>query len=275
MELIDWLPATATTGLLSAALWLGRSLIASRLTKSVEFEFNSKLEALRAEQRKAEEELKAELRAKEAQINSLQSGALAAMLSRRQALDKRRLEATDQIWAAVQALAPARTVATYMSLIKWDSASAEAQRDPNARKFFETLGQGFDPKQLDLSMAHKARPFLSPPVWASYSAFSAVCMHGAMRQIALKFGLGDKELADLGTINKLVLAALPHYKEFLDQHGAMAYYHVIPALEEKLLADIQAMLNGSEGDLDSIARASTIISLANQLSQSDAKRSAA
>ena len=197
------------------------------------------------------------------------------MLSRQQAIDKRRLEAVDQIWSAVQALAPARTVATFMSLVKWDSASATAQRDPNARKFFDMLGQGFDPKQLDLSMAHKARPFVSPLVWAAYTAFSTVCMHGAMRQLALKFGVGGDELANLETINKLVLAALPHYKDFLNEHGSMAYYHVIPALEEKLLAEIQAMLKGSEGDIDAIARASTIVNLANQLAQADATRSAA
>lgn len=275
MQLVDWLPAISTTGLLAAVLWLARHLIATRLTKSVEFEFNAKLDALRAEQRKAEEQLKAEIRAKEAQIASLQSGALAAMLSRQQAYDKRRLEAVDQIWAAVQALAPARTVATFMSLVKWESAAAEVERNPQSRKFFEMLGQGFDPKQIDLSMAHKARPFVTSIVWAAYSAFSAVCMHGALRQMALKFGMGAKELTDIENINKLVLAALPHYKDFIAEHGSQAYYHAIPALEEKLLAEIQAMLKGSEGDVESIARASTIIKLANEVAQFDVGRSSA
>lgn len=234
-----------------------------------------KLDALRAEQRKAEEQLKAEICAKEAQIAALQSGALAAMLSRQQAYDKRRLEAVDQIWAAVQALAPARTVATFMSLVKWESAAAEVERNPQSRKFFEMLGQGFDPRQIDLSMAHKARPFVTSIVWAAYSAFSAVCMHGALRQMALKCGMGAKELTDIENINKLVLAALPHYKDFIAEHGSQAYYHAIPALEEKLLAEIQAMLKGSEGDVESIARASIIIKLANEVAQFDMQRSSA
>jgi hypothetical protein len=268
MQLTDWIPGLSSAALLAVGLWLARNVISTRLTKSVEFEFNKKLEELRAEQRKAEENLKAEIRTKEAQITALQSGALAAMVSRQQAFDKRRLEAVDQIWSAVQALAPARVVATYMALIKWESAAAEAERDPQARKLFEMLGQNADPKSIDQSMAHKARPFVTTPVWAAYSAFSAVCMHGVLRQVALRHGMGAKEFADLDAINKLVVATLPHYKDYIAEHGSFAYFHAIPALEEKLLADIQAMLRGSEGDVESIARASTIINLANQVAQS-------
>lgn len=270
MQLINWFPAITTTALLSFALWLLRKVIATRLTRSVEFEFNKKLEELRAEHRKAEENLKAELRAKEAQINALQSGALAAMVSRRQAVDKRRLEAVDQLWSAVKALAPARHIALVMTMIKWDTAAPYAERDPKARKFFETIGQGFDPKTLDLSMAHKARPFVSPMVWAAYSAYTAVCMHGAMRQMALKLGVGGKELADTDEVNKLVVAALPHYETYLKEHGTLAYYHVLPALEDKLLTEIRSMLSGSEGDVDALAQASTIIALANKLTAKDA-----
>jgi hypothetical protein len=55
-----WIPAGATTGSFAVILWLCRSLIATRLTKSVENEFNRKLE-----------NVKAELRTKEAQIDAL------------------------------------------------------------------------------------------------------------------------------------------------------------------------------------------------------------
>ena len=105
MDLISWLPSVTTTALLALALWLGRNLIATRLVKSVEHEFNTKLESLRAELRKNEEELfKADLRSKEAEIAALRGGAMTAMASRQVALDKRRLDAVDQLWSALTAL---------------------------------------------------------------------------------------------------------------------------------------------------------------------------
>ena len=111
MDYLPWIPSLATSALLAAALWLGRNLISTRLTKSVAHEFNTKLETLRAQMREGEERLKAELRVKEAEIVALRSGALTALASRQMAFDKRRLEAVDQLWSSITALAPARSIA--------------------------------------------------------------------------------------------------------------------------------------------------------------------
>lgn len=59
--LISWLPALTTTVLLGIALWLGRNLISTRLTKSVEHEFNIKLKDLDAKLKESEARLNAEL----------------------------------------------------------------------------------------------------------------------------------------------------------------------------------------------------------------------
>ena len=269
MLLNDWIPAFSTTALLAAALWLGRNLISARLTKSVEFEFSARLEALRSAQRKVEEELRAEIRAKEVQLDSLQSGALAALLSRQQAFDKRRLEAVDQLWAAVLGLAPARAVATFMLFVNWDAAAAEAKRSPETRQFFEILGQGFDPKKLDVSAAHKARPFITPVVWATYTAYSTLCMHGAVRNLALRSGLDAKVIEESSVVNKLILAVLPHYKDFIEEHGSLAYYHVFSALEDKLVLDMQNMLRGGEVDASAVAQAALIVKLAEAVTTGD------
>ena len=261
MALLDWLPALTSTGGLAVVLWLGRNLIATRLTKSVEHEFNKKLEEQKADQRRSEEHLKSDLRAKESQIVALQSGALIAMASRQQAVDKRRLEAVDQLWASVLALGPARAVATMMVVIKFEAAAKETERNPEARELFKAMSAGMDPKNLDTSSAQKARPFLSPVVWATFSAYTAVCMHAAMRMMMLRSGMGAKDYMDSDSIKKLIVAALPHYKEYIDEHGPSVYNHVLDALESKLLQDIQAMLKGTEGDREAIAQAAEIVKL--------------
>jgi hypothetical protein len=82
MDLINWIPAVSTTSLLALALWLMRSLIVTRLKRSVQHEFDTKLEILRTELRNSEELFKAELRAKDAQIELLRSGAISGLASR-------------------------------------------------------------------------------------------------------------------------------------------------------------------------------------------------
>lgn len=249
--------------LLAAALWLGRNLIRARLTKSVEYEFNEKLEQVRTQLRESEERLKAELRAKEAEIAALRGGALSALASRQAALDKRRLEAVDQIWSAVTALNPARAISAQMSVIKFENAAKAAERDPKARQLFEDLGAGFDPRSMDLTGAAKARPFVTPMVWAVFSALQAVAMHGVMRWLVLKGGLGAKDFADHDAITKLIKTALPHYAEYIDKQGAEGYHYVLEALDTKLLTEIQKMLTGAESDKASVEQAASILNLTN------------
>jgi len=265
MDLLPWFPALTTTGLLAAALWLGRELISTRLTKSVQHEFDKKIESVKAELRASEERFKAQLREKEAEIAALRSGALSVLASRHAALDKRRLEAVDQLWSSFNALAPARGIAANMAVIKFESAAKQAERDPKVRQFFELIGHGFDARAIDLTGAAKARPYVTPMVWAVYSAISAVTMHSIMRLQILKGGLGTTDFADHKAIEKLVVAALPHYSEYLEKHGPSVYYYVLEALDTKLLAELQSMLSGAESDKASVEQAAEIIRQANAL----------
>lgn len=272
MDLIPWFPALTTTAALAAVLWLCRQLISTRLTKSVEHEFNTKIESVRMEMHASEERLKAQLREKEAEISALRSGALTALASRHASLDKRRLEAVDQLWASFNALAPARAIAANLSVIKFESAAKLAENDPKVRQFFEMIGAGFDLKTLDLSGAAKARPFLTPLVWAIFSAIQAITFHSVMRWHILKGGLGTTDFSDNKAIENLVVAALPHYAEYLEKNGPSVYYHVLEALDARLLDEIQNMLLGVESDKASIEQAAEIVRQANALQESTKER---
>ena len=274
MDLVPWFPALTTTGLLAAALWLGRELISTRLKRSVQHEFDKKIESIKADLRATEERFKAQLREKEAEIAALRSGALSVLATRHAALDKRRLEAVDEIWSSFNALAPARAIAANMSVIKFESAAKEAERDPKVRQLFEMIGQGFDARTIDLTGAAKARPYVTPMVWAVYSAISAVTMHSVMRLQILKGGLGTTDFANHKAIEKLVVAALPHYSEYLEKNGPSVYFYALEALDTKLLAELQSMLSGTEGDKASVEQAAEIIRQANAL-QAVTKQSAA
>lgn len=266
MNITTWFPSLTITALLTAALWLGRNIISTRLTKSVEYEFNTKLTLIQSQMRDSEERLRVELRAKETEIAALRGGALTAMSSRQIALDKRRLDAVDQLWTAVTALESARTIAALMSSISFEKAVPITERDPKARQVFEIMGAAFDIKNLDLSGASKARPFLSPMVWATFSALQAVVMHAVMQWHILKCGFGREDFIKTDAISKLIKVALPHYSDYIDKFGPSSYYYLLEALDEQLLIEIQQMLYGAETDKKSIERAAEIVRQSNIVS---------
>lgn len=254
MTFMDWLPAISSTGLLAAVLWLARNVIITRLTRSVEHEFNSKIEQLRAE-----------LRAKENEISSLRNGALTAMASRQIAVDKRRLEAVDQLWSATMSLNHAKGISACMSVIKFENAAQISERDPRVRELFGKFGSGFDMKSFSNTDAQKARPFVSPMAWATYSAMLTVSVHAVLRWQILKDGLGKNDFANTESINKLLKTVLPHQSAYIDKYGPDGYHHLLEELENNILRELQSTLAGNEFDKESVKQAAEIVKQSNSI----------
>lgn len=259
-----WFPAITTTSALGFGLWLLRGLIATRLAKAVQHEFDAKLEAVRAEFRQKEEVLKADLRSKEADIAALRSGAMSAMASRHIALDKRRLEAVDQLWSAVTGLGPAKAISSIMTVVKFDAVAEEAEKNPKIRQVFEIMSTGFDPNKIDIAGAERAHPFVSPMAWALFAAYRAIAMQAVVKLQIVKAGV-PKTILETTAIKKLVKAALPHQETFIDQYGDSGYHWLLDELEERLLNAIRDMLAGVEADKETIERAAHIVHLSNEV----------
>ena len=175
MTFLDWVPAISMTSLFAAALWLLRSLIITRLKASVQHEFNQKIENLKSSLRESEESFKSELRLKETQIEALRSGALSGLASRQAVLDERRILAVDQIWSAVQRLAPAKSISATIAILKFEEALKLSANKKVSREMFKTLSGKIDYQKVkDTKEAETARPFLSDMAWALYSAYQSI-----------------------------------------------------------------------------------------------------
>ena len=142
-----------------------------------------------------------------------------------------------------------------MSVIKFESAAKRAECDSKVRQFFVMIGHGFDARAIGHTGAAKIRPYVTQMVWAVYSAISAVTMHSVMRLQIIKGSLGTSDFADHKAIQKLVVIALPHYSEYFEKNGPSVYEYVLEALDSKLLAELQSMLSGIEGDKASLEQA--------------------
>lgn len=259
---MEWTAALVTSigvaALGAAALWLSRKLIITRLTNSVRHEFDRKLESLRSELRKQEAAFKADLDAKEKEIADLRSGALSAMATRHVALDKRRLEAVDQLWSATTKLGRFKGQSGMMAVIRFPHMADEAERNPELRRVFEPMSGAENLKTIDLSEAGAARPYVSPMAWALFSAYQAILVHAVMQVEILKLGLSGK-FVDTDAVRQVVAIALPELSEHLDKLDHTAFHYVLDTLESRLLAELQAMMAGEQSNRAVVEQAQQIL----------------
>ena len=205
---------------------------------------------------------------KETELAALGDQVMTAMASRQVALDKRRLEAVDQIWSAVTALAPAKSISMFMSILKYDNAVKEAARNAKFRETFALMGSGFDIKKYESGNSSKARPFVSPMAWALFSAYQAILLYSVSKLNILKIGIDNQNILDIDYISKLVKAALPQYEAYIDKFGDGAYHYLLDELETRLFDKVRMMLAGKEADKESIERAAEILRISNEFRDS-------
>ena len=268
MSLIDILLATTSTSLLmGVVIYLTRNLILTRLTKSVQHEFDTKLSDINSRLRISEESFKADLVRKQAEIQALHNGAIQGRLNRVVALEKRRLEAVDQMWGAVHDFGFAKGIAGSMAVLKWDKISEEVARNPRAKEFFLAFKVDANKANEPVKLAQQARPFITPVAWAYYAAYQAILMHALTLVRMLELGVDAQKFLDSKNLISLIKIALPHCSVYIDQHGPSAAYYLLDQLENRLLDELRSMLDGAATDLAEVSRADQILREVSRFNQ--------
>lgn len=264
MSLGDWIPSTVVAAVWSFVLWHYKEKVGAYLTRSVQHDFDVRLAAIQNDFREREALFQADLRAKEKQLDFLRTGALSALSSRQSALDKRRLEAVDQLWGAFAALAPARSTATWMAKFKFDAVIEVAANDPQVRKFFETFDCNVEALKPSADAANSARPFVTPMAWAFFSAYRSIVMYAVMQSKLLQTGLKTNYMKTESVI-ELVKKTLPEHSKYLDEHGLAAANNLLEELEDRLLAELRSSAEGGTQDVANIERAAQILKAAHRV----------
>ncbi|MGI2801123.1 hypothetical protein ACRTC3_21450 [Photobacterium damselae] len=266
---MDWIPAISTTSLLAICAWLGRNLIVTRLTKSVQSEYDIKLAKIKSEFTKEQELLKSDLKSKELQLESLKGLALSGLSSRQAAYFDKQVSAIEVLWSQVIDLLPAKSAAQSMAMVKFDDALKLSETEQRVRDMFESIGSHVDPSKLSTVEAHKVRPFLSPVPWAYFSAYSAIVSHAVLKMHMLKKGLNLPIVADGHYLRNLVVKALPHRKDYIEKVETGALYHLLEELESFMLLSFENTLKGKEETEAALKQASEIIKAAEKLTNSE------
>lgn len=264
MSFTDWLLSSVlTTAAIAVLAWLGRKWLAEWISASVRHDFDKKLEGLRAE-----------LRAKEAQIAALREGALANMIALQNATAQRRLKAADDLWQAVTELNAFTGALVHMSVIKFDAASARIETDPKLRKLFEMTSK-IGPENFDVSAtADSTRPYLSDLSWALFSAYRMIFHVAYMKMNLLKLGIDGRQFMKPDAINELLTKALPDHKDYIEKHGHTVHHLLVDPLRDRILAEIRKTIEGKRQDGENVQRAAEIVKLANAAEQEMDKQAA-
>lgn len=267
--------AAVSTILVAVLAWLARTIIYERLKAGVQHEFNEKLETIRAEVRQRETLLQAELHHRDQQLQLLQSGVLSARASRQAALDARRLDAIDALWASFHGLAPLRMAARFMERINYDAALMHAANDPNTRAFFADLASiaGVTSEKLQARAEDspwKARLYVSEQAWKLFEAYRGVLHVLLLRLKQLETGIGT-DLTKIKESIAEVKDALPHHTQFLDQNGADVLPLLIEELGKAFERELLSMLNNEPRAAQDVAEVGTLMAAAENFIASNQK----
>ena len=166
-----------------------RTWIVAWITKGVEHDFNVKLENLRATLKTSEDQFRSDLRVKETEIDALRNTVLSGSAGRQALLDKRRFEAVEKIWTAVNDFAQLRALAQSMAGLNLEFITANV-RNQKMQQFLSMIDELIapDPRTLK-NVARDERPFVPEITWAYFSAFSTVLHFNLMRLKTLTAGI--------------------------------------------------------------------------------------
>jgi hypothetical protein len=258
-----WLPAIVSSGVVAVLALAGGIFLRGVIEKGLQHGFDRELE-----------KLKAQLQAKDAQIDALRGGALNALTSRSTALDQRRLKAVEAVWAATVAQGRHKMAAKFVSGLKIEAIlKASASQDHEGEKIrflgqmlleasgLGKIGQG----EVLEALPDTERLFVPPLAWAAFNAFRSVTSHAVIILITVKSGVGSDILKDNAEVVDMVKAVLPHSSRFLDDNKETGIYYLTDQLQEKVFSELLGSFSDSAIDKKVVEQASTILGYAEVL----------
>lgn len=261
MNVTDWLPwiSLAIYILTAVGIFVGRNWLKAQVEKGVQHGFDRRLEEMRAELRESEERLKSDLRDRETEIASLRTTLLTGSAGRQAMLDKRRFEAVERIWSAVNEMAPLKMLSGTMAILNVAEVEKDI-RDPRMKQFLALIATSAptDPAKLK-NVARDEQPFVPELAWAYFSAYSTILYSNLMTFKALQSGLEPTKILKKDANKDILKAALPHQSQWIDQTEPQMYHFLLEELQSNLLGELRKILDGSDASRSEIERARQIL----------------
>lgn len=248
-ELSHWLPAWLSIGGLAAVGYFLRDRIAKLIDARAQHYFDEQIERLKDDLSRSSKE-----------IEALRASVLGLREQRQVNIERRKLQAIDQLWTAVKELRASKTGAALMATVDFEETAERAKSDQKFREMFEVIYSAFGKDLVPKHEAHEAQPYVSPLAWALFDAYQSAIGYLHAQLIAIKTGVGPEANSDPKDVISLISVALPNWKESLEKSGTTGFPNAIDELERHLLAELRRMIAGDENDAEQLAQAARISS---------------
>lgn len=262
-DVSSWIPAVTVQVFVVAIVWMAKSLIITRLTNSVRFEFDDKLEVLRSKLRKNEEELKFRLKSRDDEIKILKESVIMASIGRKQEIEKKKLEAIDEIWRTVNAFGALKVLSAFMNGIDFDAA-CELPPDSGIMRLMKAFEVEIKIEEINKGCRVNARPYVSPWIWAIYSSIISIYASAIMRCNVLLNGVNNPKLIKHEVIDDLLKTVVPQHSELIDEYSYRCYHSLLEDLENMLVDEMRDFINGKDVDASNVEAAAKVIRLSQE-----------
>ncbi len=254
----QWAPAIVSSGVVAIATLAGGYFLKAFVEKGVQHGFDREIEKLRVD-----------LRNKEAELKDIRIGALTAMKSRHEELDRRRIKAAEALWTATveQSLySIAVSFAMVVNIVEVDKTLAGGGADAlKMRQFAEGIwnASGLEQTKDKRPVAETERLFVAPAAWAAFNALRFIVTRAGAILMAAKTGMPTgKIIKGPEEINALIKSVLPHQASYIDKYTDVAMYYLTEELKEKVFKELVKSFTGSDSDRVAVENASEILRLA-------------
>ena len=255
-----WAPVFSTTAIAGVAVWALKTPLSRWIEGRISSGFDTKLEGV-----------KADLRAREAEIAALRSGALSSLAARQIEFDRRRIVAIDTIWREVQKLTPQRTLSNWAEVVNFDAMFKKSTEDKEVAKSIQAFAEmmwntsGMNNYQHS-NEGDLQRPFLPEIAWSLFSAYRQMAGFPVAQFGILKSGVNTDIPLQTDAIIAVAKSALPHQAEFIEKNGTVSFPFLLGELEGILLQTLKKLMEDNSSDETSVAQAAKINAAVNRLS---------
>src|SRR5437899_175330 len=144
--------------------------------------------------------------------------------SRQAALDTRRAQAVERLWAEVVELGRFKGLSQMTGALVMDAvmdrASGRSSEAVKMQEFAEMILKTSGITDVKMgNVADKERPFVDPVAWAMFSAYRQMLTYPAIQLLIAKGGVGKDVLSDTLVMLQPIKVAIPEYSEYIDKFG--------------------------------------------------------
>ncbi|CAI1132899.1 hypothetical protein J8631_24775 [Serratia fonticola] len=250
-EFLKWVLGVATsTGIIAFVVYLTRETLMRFFTRSVEHQFEKKLESFKADIRDSEKELE-----------QIRSFLVSARRDRDQALQAKRFEAAESMMHARKALAEFSMLVEYMKNLKTD-AILKSGDDPKIIEFINIIIKpiNIDEKLKSYGLFDKTlfSLYLGEETIKTFEAYEMIMVNAATMMKIFSMPLSGKEkIINKSNMGKVVIEAAPLSKNGFEKFGDEHAYHWSGYFYAEILKALRKELHGAdnmEKDTESATR---------------------